>query len=57
MESEKEVEKVAQKHLEAFMNDCELKDIDEAKLASQKVVPMAYNLMKAVHEGKRETVQ
>jgi hypothetical protein len=57
MKTELEVEKLAQKHCENFMNECALKNMDEAKLASQKLTAVAYDLMKAVHEGKSEIVQ
>lgn len=57
MKTEEEIEKLAGKHLENFMNACELKSIEEAKLCSQKVVAVAFDLMNAVHEGKSEIVQ
>ena len=57
MKSELEIENLAQKHCENFMNECGSANIEEAKLASQKLTAIATELMKAIHEGRHELVQ
>ena len=52
--SELEAEKLAKKHIENFMNECNLQSVDDAKLAIQKMVAVSYNFMETIHKGKAE---
>lgn len=52
MVTEKEAEALAKKACEDYMTACNLKSIDDAKLASQKMLAMANDLFETMHSGK-----
>ena len=50
MLNETECEALAKKACEGYMNKCDLKNLDEARLASQKMLAMAEDLFKTLHD-------
>jgi len=59
MVSEKEAEALAKKACEDYITNCNLQTTDEAKLASQKMLALANELFKTMHDQKMDmdTVQ
>lgn len=52
MVTEEEAEKLAKEACERYMTDCNLKNLDDAKLAAQKMLAVANDLFEMVHEGE-----
>jgi hypothetical protein len=59
MVSETQVEVLARKSCEDFMTACNLQNIEQAKLASQKMLAMAKELFDTMNDGnlQMETVR
>ena len=59
MVSEKEAEDLAKKACEEYMTKCNLQNIEDAKLAAQKMLAIANELFETMHDGsmKMDTVQ
>ena len=51
MVTEKEAEDLAKKFCEDYMTACNLRSIDDAKLASQKMLAVAHDLFETMHNG------
>lgn len=52
--SQEEAEVLAHKHIENYLNECNLQSIDDAKLASQKLVAVALDCMDQINNGTAE---
>jgi len=52
--SQKEAEKLAVKHIQNYLNECNCQTLGDAKLASQKMVAVAMDCMHKIHNGKSE---
>jgi len=51
MVSEEEAEKLAKIACEKYMTDCNLQNIEDAKLAAQKMLAVAHDLFDTMHDG------
>lgn len=49
--NEQESEKLAHKMCEDYMTKCNCKDMNDAKLASQKLLAVANDLVETLHDG------
>ena len=54
--TEEEAQKLAKEHIENYMNACNCQSIEDAKLASQKMLAVAYECFEVVNKGHAEPV-
>lgn len=54
--TEEEAQKLAKEHIENYMNACNCQNIEDAKLASQKMLAVAYECFDVVNNGHAEQI-